>query len=198
MRLRASAALLALAVLLAGCAPVVEVPPEPTGDELDRLIDLQLDLQWQYVGLAPDAPRPAVERVRIVPMSEAEDVHRQCMVDAGYVNYRFASAAIFGGASNAERVAIYTCAAKYPTPPASYALFSEAQLDFLYDFYIEVTVPCIESTGISVAGVPSREEFMQPPTYVLDTWVPYRELEGDLSYLAGTKCRYVPEGFPSF
>ena len=36
----------------------------------------ELALQWQYVGLTPDAPRPTVERIRIVSMDEAEQGHR--------------------------------------------------------------------------------------------------------------------------
>ena len=198
MRPLALAALLLTA--LAGCAPVAPVPDEPSGDELDRLIALELDFQWQYVGLTPDAPRPTVQRIRIVSMDEAEEVHRQCMVDAGYENYRFVETSIFGGAGNPERLAIYTCSAQYPTPPSSFGLFSEAQLDYLYDYYIEVTVPCLEATGIGVDDVPDRAQFADSATGILTLWNPYREV-GDVrqaTYLAESKCSYVPEGFALF
>lgn len=188
----------AMALALAGCASTVELPGNPTGDELDRLLALELDFQWQYVGLPPDDPRPEVELVRFVSSEEAAEVHRACMVEAGYENFNVIVGAIYGGASIDERVAIYSCTAKYPTLPSTYGLFSEAQLDYLYDHYIHVTVPCIESTGISVGEVPSREDFVKPPSYLFDTWVPYRQLEAENGYLSTVKCRYLPEGFPPF
>jgi hypothetical protein len=196
--MRFCSSLAVLAVLLAGCAPVSAVPPEPSGAELDALMALELDFQWRYVGLAPDDPRPAVERIRVISPTEAQTVYRQCMVDAGYEKFNVITASIYGGASTEQRVAIYTCTAQYPTPPSSYGLFSQAQLSFLYDYYVEVTVPCIESSGVAVTRMPTREQFVQPPGYPFETWVPYRELEGDLGYLATTKCPYVPEGFTQF
>lgn len=198
MRFVALAALLLAA--LVGCAPVTPVPKQPTGDELDRLIAQELELQWQYVGLTPDSPRPTVERIRLVSMDEAEAVHRQCMVDAGYENFRLTEAAIFGGASTSERLAIYICSAQYPVPPSSYGLLSEAQLGYLYDYYIEVTVPCLESTGIDVTEVPDREQFVDSKTDLFTMWNPYSALgeQKQVTYLAQSKCSYVPEGFNLF
>jgi len=191
---------IAAVLLLAGCVPVSQVPPEPRGAELDALIAQELEFQWQYVGLAPGDARPAVDRIRIVSLDEAEEVHRQCMVEAGYGDFRQVTASIYGGASTLERLAIYTCSAQYPVPPSSYGLFSEAQRGYLYDYYTRVTVPCIESSGLTVDSVPTREEFMAPETHMLGLWHPYRSVrtETDMSYLSKTKCPYVPEGFNPF
>ena len=196
----ASLAAAAVVLLLAGCAPVAQLPPEPSGAELDALIAQELDFQWQYVGLTPDAPRPTVDRIRVVSLEEAEQVHRECMVEAGYGNFRQVTASIYGGASNLERLAIYICSAQYPVPPSSYGLFSDEQRSYLYDYYIEVTVPCIESTGLTVDSVPTREEFLAPETHMLGLWMPYRSVrtETDVAYLANTKCPYVPDGFNPF
>lgn len=199
MRLRASLAALAV-LLLTGCTAAAQVPPEPTGAELDDLIATELDFQWQYVGLTPDAPRPTVDRVRVVSLDESEEVHRQCMVDAGYEDFRLVEAEIYGGASTMERLAIYTCSAMYPVPPSSYGLFSQAQLDYLYDFYVEVTVPCLEGSGVSVSAMPSREQFVAPATQLLRLWTPYSAMatDVDLTYLTDHKCPYVPPGFQPF
>ena len=196
-------ALIACAVLLValtGCTSTVAVPAPPSGGELDRLIAQELDLQWHYVGLTPDAPRPTVEQIRIVSMDEAEAVHRECMVAAGYDNYGIVETAIFRQASSAERLAVYTCAAQYPVLPSSYGLFSEAQLDYLYDFYVTVTVPCIEATGIAVEGMPDRAEFVQSKDGVFALWNPYRGLSAlkQGTYLASSKCSHVPDGFNLF
>jgi hypothetical protein len=199
MRSRASLAALAV-LLLAGCTPAAQAPPEPSGAELDELIAAELEFQWHYVGLTPDAPRPSVDRVRIVSLDESEDVHRQCMVDAGYDDFRLVKAEIYGGASTMERLAIYTCSAMYPVPPASYGLFSQAQLGYLYDFYIGETVPCLEGSGVSVSAVPTREQFIRPATQLLRLWTPYSGLDtdADVSYLAEHRCPYVPPGFQPF
>ena len=198
MRIVAVAALVLL--LATGCTPTLAVPDQPTGEELDRLIARELDFQWQYVGLTPDDPRPEVERIRIVSMGEAEAVHRQCMVEAGYERFNVITAAIYGGAGKEQRLAIYTCIAQYPTPPASFGLFSEAQLDYLYDYYMQVTVPCLEANGMAVAAIPSREDFLVPSTQLKQVWTPYYSVDSnrDVRFLMSDRCRYVPEGFSPF
>jgi len=197
MRFASLVAIAAAALLLAGCVPVSQVPPEPSGAELDALIAKELDFQWQYVGLTPDAPRPTVDRIRVVSPEEATDVHRDCMVDAGYGDFRQVTASIYGGASNLERLAIYTCSAQYPVPPASYGLFSTAQLDFLYDYYVEVTIPCIRADGFTLTDIPTRQEFTQPQQSLLGVWVPWDSVQFD-GVIPGSRCTHVPEGFGPF
>lgn len=189
------------ALLLAGCAPTAAPPPQPSGDELDALIAFELDMQWQYIGLTPDSPRPAVERIRIVSMEESEQVHQECMVAAGYENYRFVTAAVFGGASNLERLAIYTCVSQYPVLPSSYLLFSRAQLAYIYDFYRDVTVPCMVGAGIAVDAAPTRDEFIASPPAPFNQWNPYSAYAGNRvldDYLVDVKCPYLPPGIVTF
>jgi hypothetical protein len=194
-------AVVVVAVLaLAGCAPVATVPAQPTGEELDDLIARELELQWQYVGLTPGDPRPTVDRIRIVSLDEAEHVHRECMVDAGYENFNVVAGAIYGGATTLERLAIYVCSAQYPVLPSAYGLFSAAQREYLYDHYVTVTVPCLESSGVRVDNVPSRAEFTASKEGVFSLWTPYDELDTQhqRAYLAESKCSYIPEGLTLF
>jgi len=193
---RASLAAVAV-LLLAGCVPVSQLPPEPRGAELDALIAQELEFQWQYVGLVPGDPRPTVDRIRIVSLDEAAEVHRQCMVEAGYADFRQTAASIYGGASTDERLAIYTCSAQYPVPPSSYGLFSEAQLGYLYDYYVDVTVPCIEANGMTVTTVPSREQFVSAQRSLRRVWQPWDSVDFD-GVIPGGRCAHVPEGFDPF
>ncbi len=185
-----------LLVMLSGCVPTRALPAPPIGAELDELIAAELDLQWQYVGLTPDSPRPTVERIRIVVGAEAEAVHNQCMIDAGYDEYGTDTSTYFG-ASNFERLALYTCAAQYPVPPSALGLFSVEQLDFLYDYYETSAVPCLKASNVPVDEIPSREEYLNPPPGQFFAWSPYGALRGEPlgDYVSQVKCPYYPEGF---
>jgi hypothetical protein len=196
MRPLALAAL--LLVLLAGCAPTRAMPGEPTGDELDALIAIELDYQWQYVGLTPDSPRPAVEQIRMVSMDEAEAVHKKCMVDAGYGSYSQGTAAVFGS-SNYERLALYICSAQYPVPPSNLNLFSKAQLRYLYDYYETSVIPCLRAAGVPVTDVPSEGDFLTDGNGQLfySAWTPYGGLQGSVvdEYIYYERCPNYPDGF---
>ena len=184
-------------VVLTGCVPTRPLPPQPTGDELDALLALELEYQWQYVGLTPDSPRPTIERIRVVSMNEAEAVHKQCMVDAGYETYSSGTAAVFGS-TNFERLALYTCAAQYPVAPSNVNLFSVEQLNYLYDYYVTSAVPCLRAAGVRVPEVPSREEFVDGANEQLySTWSPYGGLTGSAlaGYIDTDRCPTYPDGF---
>ena len=187
----------ALLVLLSGCVPTRALPPQPTGDELDSLLALELEYQWQYVGLTPDSPRPTVERIRLVSMTEAEAVHKKCMTDAGYDSYSSGTAAVFGS-TNFERLALYTCSAQYPVAPSNVNLFSEAQLRYLYDYYETSVIPCLRAAGVLVGDVPSLEEFVETANAQLySMWSPYAALTGSYldSYIYSERCPNYPDGF---
>ena len=196
MRLFAVATL--LLVLLSGCAPTRAMPAQPTGDELDALIARELDYQWQYVGLTPDSPRPAVQRIRIVSMDEAEAVHKKCMTDAGYEEYSNGAAAIFGS-SNFERLALYTCSAQYPVPPSNLDLFSQEQLTYLYHYYRTDVIPCLRAAGVPVPDVPTQQEFVADAHGQLfySAWSPYGGLTGSIldGYMSFERCPNYPDGF---
>jgi hypothetical protein len=192
MRPLALAAL--LLVLLTACVPTRALPPQPTGDELDELIALELDLQWQFLGLTPDSPRPTVPQVRLVADDEAEDVHRQCILDAGYDSYGTATAA---NASNFERLALYVCVAQYPVAPSNLNLFSEEQLNYLYDYFESTVIPCLRAADVPVEDIPSRQEYIEGSRGKVYAWTPYGAL-GNTSldrYVVTEKCPAYPDGF---
>ena len=185
-----------LLVVLSGCVPTRPLPPQPTGAELDELIALELDLQWQFLGLTPDSPRPTVERIRIVSNDEAEAVHTKCIVDAGYETYG-TSAATAANASNFERLALYICAAQYPVAPSNLNLYSEEQLSYLYDYFETTVIPCLKAADVAVEDIPTRAEYIEGSRGKVYAWLPYGSLEHTPldRYVVVEKCPAYPDGF---
>jgi hypothetical protein len=188
-----------LLILVTGCVPTRALPPQPTGDELDELIALELDLQWQFLGLTPDSPRPAVERVRLVSDNEAEAVHKECIIDAGYENYG-SSTATAVNASNFERLALYICAAQYPVAPSNLNLFSEEQLSYLYDYFETTVIPCLKAADVAVDDIPTRAEYIDGSRGKLFAWLPYGSLDNTPldRYVVVEKCPAYPDGFTGY
>ena len=185
-----------LLVVLTGCVPTRALPPQPSGAELDELIALELDLQWQFLGLTPDSPRPTVQQVRIVSNEEAEAVHTECIIEAGYESYgsRTATAAT---ASNFERLALYICAAQYPVAPSNLRLFSREQLSYLYDYFESTVIPCLKAADVAVDDIPSRDEYIEGSRGKIYAWQPYGSLENTPldRYVVVEKCPAYPDGF---
>lgn len=183
-------------VLLTGCMPTRPLPPQPTGAELEELIALELDLQWQFLGLTPDSPRPTVEQIRVVSNEEAEAVHTECIIEAGYEDYGSPTATA-ANADTFERLALYICAAQYPVAPSNLNLFSEVQLSYLYDYFSTTVIPCLRAADVAVDDVPSREEFIEGSRGKIYAWLPYGSLDHSPldRYMILEKCPAYPDGF---
>lgn len=192
MRPLALAALLLVA--LSGCVPTRPLPPQPSGAELDELIALELDLQWQFLGLTPDSPRPTVAQVRLVADDEAVEVHKQCVLDAGYDGYGTDTAA---NAGTFERLALYTCVAQYPVAPSNLNLFSKEQLSYLYDYFESTVIPCLRAADVPVEDIPSRDEYIEGSRGKVYSWTPFGALENTPldRYVVTEKCPAYPDGF---
>ena len=194
-RLLTAVAIAALAISsLGACATATRpIPPNPKGPELTELTNRELDLQWQYIGLTPDSPRPTVKVVRFIGPDEAKQVYSDCMTESGFPFY--GANGPTDDADNYERLAIYICTAKYPQPPATYGLYSAAQHDFLYDYYLDTLIPCVRSSGIKLNDVPSRDEYKSTTSF---SWSPLDQLSkvgDDLRFVIESRCPAYPSGF---
>lgn len=69
----------------------------------------------------------------------------------------------------------WLCFKRYPVSPDSPDLdfiLNKAQADYLYDYYVERLIPCLESIGMTVGEAPRRVEFTRLPYGALG-WSPY-------------------------
>ena len=163
-----------IALSLAGCAQVAE-PPQPTDAEFDAYIREQQDLLWYEYG-SPQFERPAVE-------SEVADFDDP--VETGGCEMSSASMVIIADTGVVEtklrviaETAQYQCLVAALPYPSVIGYYTPAQLGFLYDYFHDVLVPCLQAQGLSVGFTPTREEFTAAAGTV--PWDPYTELGADL------------------
>ena len=192
---RVTGAIVAVAAslaLLSGCVEGREAPAGGVSDEeLARYQDYVGAQMWERTGLS-EAMRPEVEPVYI-QIEDWSDALNACE--------SIRERAVATNASpTAVVVSEYSCRMRYQLSGAQLGLLNEAQLDYLYDYYMQVTVPCLEANGMAVAAIPSREDFLVPSTQLKQVWTPYYSVDSnrDVRFLMSDRCRYVPEGFSPF
>ena len=184
---------LAVAVMLTvtGCVTARVAPPGPSGAETARYLQVRVDLAWKNSGLEGIVDRPAVSPVVRPVDTSGVDLMGQCLLDSGSDGFAWSD-----GLDGVELVSIdgkalttqmeldfYSCFAANPTAlGARTPMLSAAQLDFLYDYYQELVVPCLAAFGIAGLDVPSRETYRADP---FGHWTPYEAMAFSDSVLRG-------------
>ena len=173
----------AVLATLTGCSVGVPLPPEPTSTDSDELLTIQLDAVWDDTGL-DDSLRPEVPQTE-----ETTDtgmigiVFARCMMDRGWQPAYFADEtsaswrSLSEATSDEERLDWYACYASHPMSDAG-GLGSVARYDFVYDYYQQILIPCLEENGFHVSRAPSRNEFrtrtgIEGLLFVPFVWNPY-------------------------
>ena len=183
--LRATAVLtsvMAVAVVVGGCTGAEPGPPPPPQlsekEKTAAYIDF-LDQSWQGVqSQFPDAVRPDVDFVRFIDQAEWAEVIVACLVEQG-VDAKVSNDGQGGyesqgvvGQEQSMEIARYVCDAKYPVDPSLTQPPTDAELDYLYNYFVDVLNPCLEREGIEVIEPPSRQAF-KDSLLSPDSWSPY-------------------------
>jgi hypothetical protein len=182
-------------IALAGCAPVRSIPPQASGAELEQLVGDEQELyrHWYLYMVKAPADPPDVAMKRVIKSSEAEAVYEQCMAAAGYPNYGQSGTTVAVEQSDAGQLALYICVSQYPLDPSTFGLFSAAQLEYLYDYFHESLIPCLESSGFEITDVPDRADFLRREPAQLYAWSPYQTLHGISPRTLAKLTRRCPE-----
>lgn len=160
-----------LIMLLTGCTAVPMQPTVEGNSSLDPSVLAQVEMQIdQYrdgvLSVFPDAELPQVEIVRLVTAEEWPKIVATCTTEAGFR----AEASADGGVSmevedpaqeEAMWVANYVCKAQYPIDPKYQEPLDQAQIDWVYRYYVDELSPCIESYNFPVDDPPSETVFRQ-------------------------------------
>ncbi|RLP80756.1 hypothetical protein D9V34_00625 [Mycetocola lacteus] len=131
---------------------------------------MDADIQANLANLKakfPDAEIPDEVRVsRIIAPDEYAEVFSRCLTDAGFT----ARAHPDGGIrfdeipdeqAQAQAVALYTCQATYPLDPRYTQPLTGSQIAYLYDYYRDRLLPCLEGEGHTVSDLPSLTRFKE-------------------------------------
>lgn len=90
------------------------------------------------------------------------------------------------------------CEAGVIVDPNAGGYFSAAQLDYVYDYFQDSLVPCLQLQGLNVGYAPSRAEFATAAGWIM--WDPYSELGAAVPPSRSEEIRsrcpeYPPAGF---
>jgi len=172
------AALVAMALLLAGCVAVP--PPGPSEAEIAEYNAELLDLTWAATGLEGVVDRPATGSGRPLQSAAWFDATFACMSAQGIGNLAITSSSesgfeLYGAWTDADdQLAFYRCAAANPIDPAgSLEVLTDDQLDYIYDYYLQSLVPCMVLNGFAPTSAPTRVEFHA----LAGQWSPYYSVD---------------------
>lgn len=157
-----------LVVVLAGCgggADVSTAPGDPDSDSGTEVSQMQ-DMA-QELGITDP---PSVTVVREITPSESRTVLNSCLSEAGWELTQEGSGAaaydISPDQEDAFNLAYYTCVAQYPVEAKYSEPYTDEQFGILYDHWTDTTIPCLEGLGYEVRDVPSRQTFIENPTWL--------------------------------
>ena len=182
--------LVALAILLAltGCVQVTHPPATGLSAEArEAYAERAMDSYWgepEMQGL-----RPASIEVTFVDSANWGNVVVECITDAGYDGYESVGG---GGISFAgeqtldERYALLLCVSEWQVEPEQTGVLNDAQLNYLYDYYRDITVPCMALAGLPVVEAQTRAEFIETGGY----WRPYSASDTVSSFDIGKSAWY--------
>ncbi len=195
-RLAAVVALVASAMLLAGCSAA---PVHPLIDDRERAVIRShiLNDQWAVVASQyPEAIRPVVNVSRVVPDHEWAQTVVDCLRGQG-INAEAVRGGVFYLSSSGRTqleyaVENYACSARYPSQSSVVHLLNGALAAANYRYEITVVRPCLLIAGAPSPPFPSHE--LAGGVGAGGGWNPF-ELIWAGDYPAGT-VRYWEERCP--
>jgi len=166
---------------ISGCSATTAAPKGPTKAELNERVRVELDRQWQFTGLDGVVPRPETDLETVVASDGFSPNLQQCMSDAGIESWGTGPEGLDmsmvnsdGAESTPEQeYAFYQCSTRYPNIDP----LSDAQLDFVYDYYQRWLIPCLAERGYLVTNTPTRAEFHEYRAVNGWLWGPYSSME---------------------
>jgi hypothetical protein len=156
----------AIALSLAGCTLVAAEPPPPEGAELTGYIAEQ----QRRAPLAVEVGGDGVVDFSLNGSSCLEHA-QQFLASIDVTTITDEEVVLISKQFDEEMV---NCEARPLLDANAGGYFSAAQLDYVYDYFQDSLVPCLQTQGLDVGVAPSRAEFAGSAGWI--RWDPYSEL----------------------
>lgn len=189
-------------LLLTGCSTATAPEPGLDPEQLTEFRAYLLDRYWDSTGLSDDL-RPPPPVVTTLTSEDWIPAYVKCMNNAGFDQYVANGDGSYtmgvddiNARTDAEVIADYSCSSSFEIDGQFDDMYNDAQLDYLYTYYQQVLVPCVQLLGYDVVDVPPRTQFVEN----WGAWHPYfsvRSSEQDAFYAdqrVPTDCPAVPAG----
>lgn len=154
-----------LTTALAGCATAPPPPPFPSPAEMIEIQQEQDRQRWE--SMYPGREVPVIGIDQTVTLAELGDRVNDC-VNAAQVPK---STTEGFSAPEALQRTIWVCESRYPVVDPTLFMLSEAQLDWLYDYFSERFTPCMTRLGYQL-DLPDKVSFMES-SIGYPSWFPH-------------------------
>lgn len=199
-------ALVAIAVTVTGAltaggfaltppAPPPPLPPDVAWEHYTAGIEAQwAELQETY----PDAVRPDVEFVRFVTAQEEPAVLATCLREQGIpavLDENGVGTTTPIGEEQRYDLAWFACAVQYPRDPSEIQPPTDDELYYVYRFYVDEQMPCLEERGYDISAPPGFDRFRDDWRNGEAYWAPYSDVtESDYATMMATQeaCPPLP------
>ncbi len=184
---------LAAALTMAGCSTggSGEAPNAAGLDSSDVLTQSQLQdlraasLRRAAADMGVQHP-PQVDLVRWTDLSDYAPTMVKCLGGLGFTATAVGGAGLSSGTvpegqDAAYGAAMYTCTAKYTIHPYYNLQPSADALGKMYDWYANVSAPCLRSHGVDVPEAPTRETWVAEYQSSKPSWLPWNSVPGQES-----------------
>lgn len=141
----------------------------------------------------------SVAPIRTITPGEWTVVHSTCLTERGFAvtitpDGGISSSGVPSEQQPALQAAIDECGQLYPIDPMYLEPLGRDQLRALYDWYVDVSVPCLEDLGYT-GFAPSTFDVLAD-TYSTGPWTPYGDIEPALRNLQDQEWYDLQEACP--
>lgn len=212
-RLAAAASVAIMLLTLSGCITHEPDPSFPGGEAVPVVLPLsdetreskyeefvQLEIE-RLQGMHPHVAVPDTTRIRFVEPGEWASALAECLRSEGFEATVHQDGGIRLGPipreqNEAQALAYFSCAVSYPVDPRYSVPLNESQLAYLYRYYVQRLVPCLEAEGYAISNPPTWQRFLE--TYgATSPWSPYSDVLENVEQrwiVINELCPQHPEG----
>lgn len=164
-----------------GFALAASEPPPPLDPDIafeqyqGGIAEQWAELHEKY----PEAVRPNVSFVRFITKEEEDVVVAACLRAQGIpavIDENGVGTLTPIGQEQEYDLAWFACTVQFPLDPSEYQPPTDEEMYFLYRYYLDEQIPCLEARGYDISAPPGFDDFLAR-WWAGEMWAPYTEVE---------------------